>query len=156
MLNEIEQILFCEFLIFCLSCRVCPPIQESSTIKRRYRCDSPVNNRLVRTILYTTKLSQRLDVELIKTPDLDKLLYKITIKNIQVTISGRKRDLIFSKAAKAAAVSIDNVKIGKKSVGFDLQYFVRTGGGYYLSHCDVDVFRDNLHEPRCKLVKNGL
>lgn len=112
-----------------------------------------VNDRLVRTILYDTDKSAQLDIELIKTPEMTTLINKRVIKKIAVTVSGERKVLDF---ADSAATSVDNIRIDNGFVKFDVEFFVRVRGGYYLSACTVDVNKDVLPEPVCQLVKQGL
>lgn len=112
-----------------------------------------VNDRLVRTILYDTDKSAQLDIELIKTPEMTNLIDKRVIKKIDVVVSGKRETLNF---ADSAATSIDNIKIDNGFVKFNVEFFVRVRGGYYLSACTVDVNKDVLPEPMCQLVKQGI
>ena len=109
-----------------------------------------VNDRLVRTILYETDKSTQLDIELIKTPEMTALIDKRIIKRIDVTVSGKQEVLDF---ADSTAASVNNIRIDKGFVKFDVEFFVRVRGGYYLSACTVDVNKDVLPEPVCQLVK---
>lgn len=112
-----------------------------------------VNDHLVRTILYSTEKSPQLDIELIKTPEMTTLLDKKVIKKISVPVSDKPKVLDFTDST---AVSIDNIRVEKGIVKFDVEFFVRVGGGYYLSACEVDANKEWLPEPSCKLVKQGL
>ena len=112
-----------------------------------------VNDRLVRTILYDTDKSAQLDIELIKTPEMTTLIDRRVVKKIDITVSGKREALNF---ADSAATSIDNIRIDNGFVKFDVEFFVRVRGGYYLSTCTVDVSKDVLPEPMCQLVKQGL
>lgn len=123
------------------------PLQVVSVERAR------VNDRLVRTILYETDKSPQLDIELIKTPEMTTLIDRRVIKKIDVTVSGKREGLDF---ADSTAASINNIRIDKGFVKFDVEFFVRVRGGYYLSACTVDVDKDVLPEPVCQLVKQGL
>ena len=107
-----------------------------------------VNNRLVRTILYTTNDAQQLDIEIIKTPGMTALIDKIVINKIRVKIDNKVRLLDFSDST---AVSIDNIRIDKGIVKFNVEFFVRVHGGSYLSSCEVNANSDQLPEPLCTL-----
>lgn len=112
-----------------------------------------VNDRLVRTILYDTDKSAQLDIELIKTPEMTTLIDRRVVKKIDIIVSGKREVLNF---ADSAATSIDNIRIDNGFVKFDVEFFVRVRGGHYLSACTVDVNKDVLPEPMCRLVKQGL
>lgn len=112
-----------------------------------------VNDRLVRTILYDTDKSAQLDIELIKTPEMTTLIDKRVVKKIDIAVSGKREALNF---ADSAATSIDNIRIDNGFVKFDVEFFVRVRGGYYLSACTVDANKDVLPEPVCQLAKQGL
>ena len=111
-----------------------------------------VNDRLVRTILYTTDKSVQLDIELIKTPDMTTLIDKEVINKIRVNVSGQPKVLDFTDST---AVSIDGISIEDGIVKFNVEFFVRVHGGNYLSACEVDANKDRLPEPKCKLLKQG-
>ena len=111
-----------------------------------------VNDRLVRTILYTTNKSVQLDIELIKTPEMTTLIDKEVINKIHVTVSGQTKVLDF---ADSSAVSIDDIHIENGIVKYNVEFFVRVHGGNYLSACEVDANKDRLPEPMCKLLKQG-
>lgn len=112
-----------------------------------------VNDRLVRTIVYATDKSVQLDIELIKTPEMKTLLGKKTINKISVNVSDKPKVLDFTDSS---AVSIDAVRIEDGIVKFNVEFFVRVHGGYYLSACEVDANKNQLPYPACKLVKQGL
>lgn len=112
-----------------------------------------VNNRLVRTILYSSSNSIKLDIELIKAPEMNILLDKKTIKEISVKTEAGNKLLDFEDSA---AVSIDAINIVEGFVRFTVEFFVRVGGGYYLSECRVDANKERLSKPVCQLIKQGL
>jgi len=111
-----------------------------------------VNDRLVRTILYTTDKSVQLDIELIRVPEMTTLIDKKIINKINIIVSGQQKVLDF---ADSAAVSIDAIHIEDGIVKFNVEFFVRVHGGNYLSTCEVDVNKARLPEPMCILLKQG-
>ena len=111
------------------------------------------NNNLIRTILYSTESAQQLDVELINAPEMNSLIDKRTIKSISVQVNDVLKVLDFSNSA---AVSINNIVIVNGFVKFEVEYFVRVGGGYYLSACEVDANNNSLKDAACQLQKQGL
>lgn len=114
---------------------------------------SRVNDRIVRTILYSSDKSIQLDIELIKAPEMNKLLDKKTIKKISINVASKPKLLDFEDST---AVSIDAIRIEEGVVRFNVEFFVRVSGGYFLSECEVDVRKERLSEPVCYLKKQGL
>ena len=123
------------------------PLSVDSVIVAR------ANDHLVRTILYSTESSPLLDIELINVPEMNILIDKKTIKSITVSVNESLKILDFSNSS---AVSINNIIIENGFIKFDVEFFVRVGGGYYLSACEVDANKRLLGDAVCQLKKQGL
>jgi len=83
-------------------------------------------------------------VELLKPPKFS-LIDRSVIDKIKVKIDGFDRVLDFRETA---SVSIENLKIDKGVVKFQVDFYMLRGGRH-LSDCSIDVRIDKIPEPVC-------
>lgn len=128
-----------------------PALQSDIPLYVSYVKVKNIKGDLVRIIKYfPNEKTSYIDIEIIKAPELEQLIDRLSIANVKIDYLGKETVLDFKNSQMT---SIEDVQFDEGSVNFKIFYvFTGTAAPSVLVECKVDVINKKIREPVCHEV----